>query len=233
MSEPIAILFDIDGTLLGCQGRGLRAMHRAMQRVHGLAPREAVIRPHGKTDPMLFEELASAYGLPLERLAAQDGELRRAYVEEFGVEIRERGGCVLKPGVASLLEALALRPHLVLGLVTGNLESTAWSKLESARLAGYFATGGFGSDSRHRADIVALARARCAARRGVVLASHRTWVVGDTPDDVASGRAHGMRTLAVATGSFGRADLESSEADVVLDGFEDTERVVDILCDVD
>lgn len=230
--SPLLILFDIDGTLLACQGRGLRAMHRALQRVHGLPPRDASIQPHGKTDPMLFEEMATAYRLPLGLLEARSADLRAAYVSEFEAEIRERGACVLKPGVAALLDVLAGIADVHLGIVTGNLEPTAWLKLNSVQLAPYFATGGFGSDSRHRSGIVSVALERYATRRGVAFPPRSTWVVGDTPDDVASGRAHGTRTLAVATGSFTRTALESCEADVVLDGFEDTERVVDIFCRV-
>jgi len=226
MRAEALLLFDIDGTLLSCQGRGVRAMHRAVQRVFERAPAAVEILPGGKTDPMLFEELAAAYAIALEIFLARDPEVRAAYVLEFAAELQATGACETKPGVAALLGALGADPGIRLGLVTGNLEPTARLKLASVALDGYFAGGGFGSDARHREELVALARARCAPHVG----PERTWVIGDTPADVASGRAHGMRTLAVATGSFERGELEACGADVVLDDLGDTVRVVDILC---
>jgi hypothetical protein len=65
------LLFDIDGTMLTCRGRGIRAMHRALQQIYGLAAVEAQVHPQGKTDPMLFEEVGAAYGLAPEAIAAR------------------------------------------------------------------------------------------------------------------------------------------------------------------
>ena len=54
-------------------------------------------------------------------------------------------------------------------------------------------------------------------------------MIGDTPRDVACGRSAGTRTLAVATGHFSVEDLAEAGADVVLEDFTDTDRVVEIL----
>jgi phosphoglycolate phosphatase len=47
-------------------------------------------------------------------------------------------------------------------------------------------------------------------------------LVGDTPLDVAAGRAGGARVVAVATGPYGVAELESTGADAVLEDLRDT-----------
>jgi phosphoglycolate phosphatase-like HAD superfamily hydrolase len=228
MSPRALLLFDIDGTLLSCQGRGIRAMHRAVQRVFGRDPSPAEIRAGGKTDPMLFEEMAVAYGVAPAELEARTAFLHDTYAEEFAAELRTTGVCAIKPGVESLLEILVARDDVALGIVTGNLERTARLKLDSVRLATYFQRGGFGSDARRRADLVGLAVERCAA--GTQLDPRRIWVIGDTPADVEGGRTHGTRTLAVATGAASRLELEATDADAVLDDFTDTEQVVDLLC---
>ncbi len=224
------LLFDIDGTMLTCQGRGLKAMHRVVQELWGTAPVEVQIHPHGKTDPMLFEEVGAAYGLSAADIGGRNADLQQAYAKALAGELRTPGVCVVKPGVTALLGTLGERPGATLGLVSGNLESTAWLKLENANLAGFFAGGAFGSDGRRRADLVALAIERFAIRTGAGFAARDVWVIGDTPDDVAGGRAHGTRTLAVATGSFSRAELERCSPDVVFDNFADTAIVVDALC---
>jgi len=229
-ADTILLLFDIDGTLLACEGRGLRAMHRAVQRVCRRGPATVQIRAGGKTDPALFEEMAGAYGIHPAELEIHGAALRETYAEEFAGELRLTGHCAIKPGVGVLLERLAARREIRLGLVTGNLERTARLKLDSVRISGYFPNGGFGSDGRHRADLVGLAVERCAA--GLPRHPRRIWVIGDTPADVESGRSHGACTLAVATGAASRVELEAAGADAIFDDFTDTERVVDLLCEV-
>jgi phosphoglycolate phosphatase-like HAD superfamily hydrolase len=145
-------------------------------------------------------------------------------------ELAVLGACETKPGVPALLAALAARDDVLLGIVSGNLERAAWLKLEAAGLRSYFAAGAFGSDGRRRADLVALAMQRFATRAGRRFSADEVWVIGDTPDDVAGGRAHGTRTLAVATGSFTRDELVHCQPHSLLDDFADTARVMDILC---
>jgi phosphoglycolate phosphatase-like HAD superfamily hydrolase len=226
------LLFDIDGTLLRSRGRGLQAMHATFQQVFRLDPRPAEIVPHGKTDPILFEELGAAYGVRAEQLAAKLDVVRTVYTTRLEVLLRDRQALQVKPGVAELLEELASRPDVGVGLVSGNLERSAWLKLEAVRLARFFKTGAFGSDARERGTLVRLAMQRLATTYGAVPPRH-VWVIGDTPDDVASGRVNGVRTLAVATGRHDVAALQRSKPDVVLVDLTETARIVDILCDSD
>jgi phosphoglycolate phosphatase-like HAD superfamily hydrolase len=119
------------------------------------------------------------------------------------------------PGVGELLEALAARPgDFRLSLVTGNLEPIAHLKLARAGIGRFFARGqgGFGSDSEHREDLPAVARARAASPPWP---RSRTVVIGDTPRDIACARADGVRVAAVTTGWFDAQAL--AEADAVVD----------------
>ena len=225
------LLFDIDGTLMVTRGSGLRAMRAAMQQIFALETPPVPIQPHGKTDPILFEELATAYGLPFERLWESMEDLQRVYATHLEILLREDNLIEVKPGVMEVLDALKGRAEVSLGLVTGNLQRTAWLKLEAANLASYFLTGGFGSDARQREGLVENALRRFKAQ-GVECERQATWVIGDTPDDVRSGRSHGTRTLAVATGSHDLDSLRNSEPDLALQDFSESDRVVDVLCGV-
>jgi phosphoglycolate phosphatase len=51
-------------------------------------------------------------------------------------------------------------------------------------------------------------------------------LVGDTPLDVAAGRAGGARVVAVATGPYRVEELEASGADAVLPDLRDTDRAL-------
>lgn len=224
------LLFDIDGTMVSCRGRGVRAMHRAIQDVYGRKPVELEVAAYGKTDPILFEEVGAAYGLVAAEIAARTGELAGRYLEVLAADLAAGDACMQKPGVASLLGALESRADVALGIVSGNLEAAAWLKLRAAGLHGYFAAGAFGSDSRDRAQLVALAIGRLSSRHGARFEPAQVWVVGDTPADVESGRVHGARTLAVATGGYDRESLAAAGADCVLTDLAATDAVVDILC---
>jgi len=230
MSASRLLLFDIDGTLLTCRGRGMRAMHRVVEALWGFGPVEIRVQPQGKTDPMLFEEVGAAYGLTPAAIEVRRAELGRVYLERLAEELQDPTACEIKPGILELLDALARRTHVALGIVSGNLEGAAWLKLETCGLERFFAAGAFGSDGRQRADLVRLAMQRFARRTGREFQARDVWVIGDTPDDVSAGRAHGTRTLGVATGSFSRADLERAGAEVVRDDFRHSADVVDMLC---
>jgi phosphoglycolate phosphatase-like HAD superfamily hydrolase len=50
-------------------------------------------------------------------------------------------------------------------------------------------------------------------------------IIGDTPNDIACGKAHGARTVAVATGPFSVADLAAHHPDAVLADLSDLDAV--------
>jgi phosphoglycolate phosphatase len=51
-------------------------------------------------------------------------------------------------------------------------------------------------------------------------------LVGDTPLDVAAGRAGGARTVAVATGPYRADELAATGADAVLEDLRDPEAAL-------
>ena len=111
---------------------------------------------------------------------------------------------------------------MFLALLTGNFEAGARAKLEYFDLWRYFRCGAFGDEAldRNRLLATALERARTMWAAADLNAS-RIVVVGDTPLDVAVAKAGGVRSVAVATGSYGSAALHGSGADVVLEDFSD------------
>ena len=115
-------------------------------------------------------------------------------------------------GAVTLLDELAARPHAALGLLTGNIAGGAASKVRHYGLAAYFAFGAYGCDDadRNRLGPVALDRATTHTGRGFT--PRETWIIGDTPKDIACARAIGARCLAVATGRFSRGRARSLRA---------------------
>jgi phosphoglycolate phosphatase-like HAD superfamily hydrolase len=106
---------------------------------------------------------------------------------------------------------------LKLSLVTGNFEPVARLKLKRAGLGHWFAAGqgAFGSDSEDRAMLPAIARRRAGAvdcAPGISYPRDRTILIGDTPRDIACGRADGVRCVAVCSGPYGPSELTGADA---------------------
>jgi len=97
---------------------------------------------------------------------------------------------------------------VLLGIATGNVRGGADAKLAAAGLDGWFALGGYGSDSHHRAELVAAAIERGRQRAAV----DEVVVVGDTVHDIAAARACRATVCAVATGSDPADKLGEADA---------------------
>jgi phosphoglycolate phosphatase len=213
--QPTILLFDIDGTLIHGGGAGKRALVRAFERVYGRS--DWLEFPlGGMTDLLIVRqalERGGRQGDPVEPVLER-------YVELLREEIPASPRYETCPGVVPLLERLSgvarrddTAARVALGLGTGNIEAGARIKLERLDLNRYFAFGGFGSDHAERAELLRIGAARGAARLGAPLDDCRVVVIGDTPLDVAAGRAIGAECVGVATGSYDTAALEAAGAD--------------------
>ena len=110
-------------------------------------------------------------------------------------------------GTVETLEALSGRVRLA--LLTGNPEPIARARTERLGLARFFpeGQGAFGCEREDRSELIALARERAGG-----WPADRTVEVGDTPTDVASARAAGIRSVAVCWGRFDREELAGADA---------------------
>jgi len=83
-------------------------------------------------------------------------------------------------------------------------------------LHAYFPFGAYGCDHADRNLLGPLALQRAAAHAARSFTAEETWIIGDTPKDIACARALGARCLAVATGRFSVSELEAAGADFVI-----------------
>jgi phosphoglycolate phosphatase-like HAD superfamily hydrolase len=218
-------LFDIDGTLILSGRAGVRALGRAFEQRYGVPGALEGVAVAGRTDRAILIDVLTAMGLP----AGEDdiAALRDAYCASLAEEILRpvvHPSGVL-PGVARVLEAWSARGDVGIGLLTGNFRRGAEVKLGHFDLWHQFAFGAFGDDHVNRRDLVPVARTRAAEAGLVVPPPDRVIVIGDTPLDVDCAKAHGLRSVGVATGTFSRDALASAGADLVLDTLEDLERL--------
>jgi len=219
--RPNLLLFDVDSTLVNSHGAGRLALARALQAVYGTRGEIEVIPLAGSTDWRAVREALTPTGLSEADIVTGWPEFCRVAPTCLELTIAEVG---ISPcaGALELLAALqpaVARNQALLGLVTGNLESTAPVKLRGAGInPAQFRVGGYGSDSGDRNQLPRLAVERAAVLTGHTFVSREVVVIGDTPADIACGQAIGAATVAVATGPFRVDVLRAAGADWV---FED------------
>lgn len=215
------LLFDVDQTLVNTGGAGLRALDRACQKLLGIEKAMDGIRPHGKTDPAIVREiLRIRLGTDAELNGRLDSILE-SYLFFLKEEVQISANYRVLPGILSILEGMSARSDVVLGLATGNVELGARIKLERGDLNRYFASGGFGSDSENRTELVRKAAEKAAGKTGATFNPSDVFVIGDTPLDIDAGRAAGFRTVGVASGSYSVDQLIQAGATIALPDLEE------------
>lgn len=178
----------------------------------------------GRTDVAIFQEICLRH--PGTKMSPE--VLLRAYLDELPVWLPKRQGEVF-PGVRELLEWAHRHSEVHNVLLTGNMKEGAYHKLRHYGLADYFEFGAFSDDSSVRNDLgpIALGRARECLKKDFRL--DQTWVIGDTPFDVACARSLGCKVLAVATGEHSVEQLSACKPDAVLSKLADLDEVKALL----
>lgn len=213
------ILWDIDCTLIDSGGAGERALRLALKREFAIEDTLAWLEYFGRTDAwiaraILQKHLGSATPEAIQRFLG-------AYLSALDVEVRNPRARVL-PGVPDILAKISHSTEFAQGLLTGNLRRGAEIKLGHLGLWTTFPFGAFADDAEARDDLGPHALRRATAFHGEVFAPHQVFIVGDTPSDIACGKAIGARTIAVATGRYTSERLRSHQPTAVLESLADS-----------
>jgi phosphoglycolate phosphatase len=214
------LLFDVDQTLINTGGAGIRALNRACQKLLSVENAMDGITPHGKTDPAIVREILLTR---LGSTSSRDSDLEpviESYLSFLREEVRLSTAYRVLPGILEILQEIAARPDVMLGLATGNMELGARIKLERGGLNPYFSFGGFGSDSESREALVRKGAEAAARKCGSAIQPADVFVIGDTPRDIEAGRDAGFKTVGVGTGSYSPDQLLESGATLAISDFQ-------------
>ena len=219
-SNPLVLLFDIDGTLANSGGAGGGALLEALVAEFSLDSAEQVAL-HGRTDLGITDELLEKHGIEASDENRQ--RLCQHYYRLLPDELESRQGTCL-PGVIELLDSLQSIENCHLALMTGNMPESAEIKMRHYKLWDYFKFGIYGDLATQRPELAEPARKiihsmlQCGdAFDGVI--------IGDTPLDIELAQRMGLRSLAVCTGGFSKAELADAGADRVMQDLSDTQAV--------
>jgi HAD superfamily hydrolase (TIGR01509 family) len=200
MAGPLAVLFDVDGTLVDSVDLHARAWREAFARFGKEVALEDVRRQVGKGGDQLIPVFLS------EAEQARDGEA----VDRFRAELWRREYMPEVPPLPMARE-LVLRVKRdgkkVALASSGKEDEVAWNR-RLLGLDGSILEAATTSDDAERSkphpDIF---EAALAATR---VPPERAMAVGDSPWDALSARRAGIRTVGVLSGGFAEADLRDA-----------------------
>ena len=191
---PLAVLFDLDGTLIDSIGLIVDAMHYAFEGFDGTVPDDSSWM-QGIGTP-LYKQLALYARSPEELDALRERYRAYQFIHHDNV-IKEY------PGTTAVLEQLHAR-GIAMAIVTSKGDELARRGLELTGLARYLPVV-IGADSvtKHKPEPepVLLALERLGVAAGDAL------MMGDSPHDISSGNAAGVRTIGALWGPFTRAQI--------------------------
>jgi phosphoglycolate phosphatase len=214
------LLFDIDGTLMDCQGAGRTAFARTYSEISGAEDVMNNVVVFGRTDHWIFNEVERQLGIRMSR----ETFLPR-YLEILDEELTAQEPHTFR-GITELLEQLSKRDNVTLGICTGNTREGAHIKLRHAGLEGYFTDGGFGDHHENRSDVL-----REGAKALGWTPGYRLIHIGDTEHDVYAAHTVGAVAVGVATGAGTLEDLRAAGADLVLHDLDDGAYFLESLLD--
>jgi phosphoglycolate phosphatase len=219
--ERVAILFDIDGTLLVTGGAGAASWRLAFDELYGIPADIGRFTDAGMTDPDVGRKTFEAVlkRKPERKEFTRLLERRLHYLHQTVAESKEYR---VLAGVEELLPKLIDDGYL-LGLVTGNVEAAAHIKLHRAQLNRFFSFGVYGSDSNDRGELTKIALKRATLVYGEPVSADQAIAVGDTPHDVEGAHAAGIACVGVGSHNFTVDQLRDAGADYAIGSL--TERL--------
>ena len=213
------VIFDCDGTLVDSQHAIVAAMDRAYAAVGLAAPSRArVLSIVGLSLPEVFQVLAPE----------QPAATRRALAEHYKATFKGAGAPPVErdplfPGARAVVDALAKRDDIALGIATGKSLRGVHRLFDQQGWHSHFATvqTADGHPSKPHPSMIraAIAETGCEPRATVM--------IGDTTFDMEMARAAGVTAIGVAWGYHPADALARAGAHEIVAAFEDLAGVLE------
>lgn len=222
MIPPLAVVFDLDGTLIDSRGDIVAATNYALSRSgRSPLPAQVIVRYVGDGARSLLSRAAKVPEDSQEIDQLLESFL--AYYTAHPIDFTR-----WMDGALEALEALSTMPEMAIGLCTNKARIATDAVLQALGVEGMFKAIVAGGDLPHkkpsREPLLHIAHLLSVTPAAVIM-------VGDGPQDVESARAAGMRSVAVEGGYCSMERVNAARPDVVLHNLRELSAMIQRWCD--
>ena len=209
--KKVALLWDIDGTLLSTNGLGRAPLLEAIQRTTGLVGTYDLMSTSGFTDHQIVNMVLSQESVNLDQLVKTIDTVLDLYCELYSKFIYDKKFILLNQ-VDHILNDLSKSENVLNLICTGNVLKGAKLKLSNVGLEKYFKEEDFfcSQSLDPRSNIVNRAMSKSIELGYVPI------VIGDTAHDVEAARLNGLRSIALESANYPIDLLKRSNPDSIL-----------------
>ncbi len=221
-------LFDVDWTLLEGENKPQYDSYaNAFEKVYGIKASINEVVPHGSITTQIIIEVLKLHGISEEEAKAKMQEVRRVREESFLAHANDHISNPM-PGVYDLLSTLKGK-GVPLGLLTGEDETIAQRTLELAGLSGFFDFGAFGNMAEKRVDLIPIVKQEAKEKLGLDESQVEFVIIGDSPFDIDTAKAGGLKSIAVGAGPYSTKELSVTGAELIVDSLQDQQSILNFL----
>jgi phosphoglycolate phosphatase len=221
------LLWDIDGTLVCTDRAGERSLLILIKELYRRELGDKLpVQLQGRTDTSIARDILAYLGIT--STPEEERRFRDAYLALLPRTL-PTGKSKLHPGIKEALDAVHAHPEIHQGLLTGNHQEGARLKLSHLGIWHYFEFGAYADDSHLRNELGPFALKRAKEKLGIDFPPERVWIIGDTPHDIACGKAINAKTIAVATGSFTVEQLAACNPTHTFADLSDTQALLKVI----
>ena len=209
--KKVKLFWDIDGTLLRTNGAAAFPFAKAVSEYAGA---EVIIdrkKLSGFTDYEIALSLLSSIGITTS--LGNITLILESYAEKLPTSLNH--GVVEKIGqIEQVLESILEIPEIEIAVGTGNFLPGAKIKLNHVGLINYFNDDNLfcASENYWSRDLI------ISNAKNSLSSDQIGIVIGDSPKDILSAKACGLKNIAVTTGSHSHAELSEFKPDLILQG---------------
>ncbi len=212
------LLFDIDQTLVNVQPVQEAAFAVAFRAVYGVPGELTEVPFAGKTTPNILREVAQLHGITPAQAEVRLPAALALLAAHVLAALETNTTDICFPGVRQLLDALAGKPGLVLGVLTGNPPAIGEGILRIVGLHSRFAFCTYGTEAPMREDLIRLSIDKCAEHYLPAITADATVIIGDSCEDVRAARQAGTRVVRVRHATA-VPDASQCMPDALINGF--------------
>ena len=207
--SPITLIWDIDGTLLNTNGAAAIPFALAVSDFVG---KDLVIdrkQLSGFTDYEIARHLLSQ--VDIEPTMQDISKILDNYSDRISSHLK-KGKVEIVNNIELTLDRLHNRPGFEMAIGTGNFHRGAQIKLNHVGLLKYFKNENFfcASEQFWSRDAI-IKQAKISLKQNQIGV-----VIGDSPRDILSAKASGLKNISVTSGDYSRSELSDYKPDLIL-----------------